>query len=153
MTELSFAKQFLTTLDTKPTKIPADHVEDPRNYPAHSAYILPKMPKPLAKKQKLAPGSERSLDITLKSLRNPPLDITLSSQSPSTSILDLKTAITSQTSIPISTLRLLYKKKPVSDSKVLKDIVSEEEHKAEFSVMVLGVRRLSKRVRKRSFHR
>ena len=163
MTELSFAKQFLTTVDTKPnTKISADHVEDPRNYPAHSAvrplpklppplqlsytpanfidpqYILPKMPKPLTKRQKLTPGAERSLTITLKSLRNPPLDITFSSQFPSTSILDLKTKIETQTSIPVSKLRVLYNKKPVPDSKVLKEIVGKEETKVEFSIMVLG---------------
>lgn len=33
-TELTFAKAFLGLLDTKPTKITADHIEDPRNYPA-----------------------------------------------------------------------------------------------------------------------
>lgn len=96
------------------------------------------MPKPLPKRQKLAPGAERSLTITLKSLRNPPLDITLRSQRPTTSILDLKTSITEQTNIPMDKLRVLYKKKPVPDSKVLKDLVGEEETKVEFSVMVLG---------------
>ena len=96
------------------------------------------MPNSLAKKQKLAPGAERSLTVTLKSLRNPPLDITLKTQLPTTSILDLKTEITSQTSIPTEKLRVLFKKKPVPDSKVLKDLVGEEESKVEFSVMVLG---------------
>lgn len=96
------------------------------------------MPNPLAKKQKLAPGAERSLTVTLKSLRNPPLDISLSSQALSTSILDLKTSITSQTSIPVDKIRILFQKKPVPDSKVLKDLVGEEESKVEFSVMVLG---------------
>lgn len=33
-TELAFAKSFLSLLDSKPTKLTADHVEDPRNYPA-----------------------------------------------------------------------------------------------------------------------
>jgi hypothetical protein len=101
-------------------------------------YILPKMPHPLPKKQKLAPGQERSLTISLKSLRNPPLDITLKSQLPSTSILDLKEEINSQTSIPTDKLRILFKKKPVPDSKILSDLVGEEESKVEFAVMVLG---------------
>lgn len=96
------------------------------------------MPRPLAKKARVAPGAERSLTITLKSLRNPPLDITLKDQPPTTSILDLKTAITSQTSIPVDKIRVLYKKKPVPDSKVLKELVGEEETKVELSVMVLG---------------
>lgn len=33
-TEISFAKSFLSLLDTKPSKITSDHVEDPRNYPS-----------------------------------------------------------------------------------------------------------------------
>jgi ubiquitin-like protein 4 len=96
------------------------------------------MPNPLPKKIKLAPGAERSLSVTLKSLRNPPFDIALKSQLPTTSILDLKSEITSQTSIPTDKLRILYKKKPVPDSKILKDLVGEDENKVEFSVMVLG---------------
>lgn len=36
MTEVSFAKSFLTALDSKPAKLPADYVEDPRNYPART---------------------------------------------------------------------------------------------------------------------
>ena len=96
------------------------------------------MANSLPKKQKLAPGTERSLTVTLKSLRSPPLDITLKSQLTTTSILDLKSEVTSQTSIPTDKLRILYKKKPVPDSKILKDLVGEEETKAEFSVMVLG---------------
>lgn len=37
MSELSFAKQFLTALDSRPAKISADHVADPKNYPAQGA--------------------------------------------------------------------------------------------------------------------
>lgn len=96
------------------------------------------MPRPLPKKAKLAPGAERSLSITLKSLRNPPLDITLKDQPPTTSILDLKTAVASQSSIPIDKIRVLYKKKPAPDSKILKDLVGEGETKIDFSVMILG---------------
>lgn len=40
MTELSFAKTFLTTLDSKPTKLSEDHVEDPKNYPGRGAVRL-----------------------------------------------------------------------------------------------------------------
>jgi hypothetical protein len=96
------------------------------------------MPKPMAKRQKLAPGQERSLTISLKSLRNPPLDIVLKSQSPLTSVLDLKTEVSSQSSIPVDKIRILHKKKPVGDAKVLKDLVGDEETSVEFSVMVMG---------------
>src|SRR5277367_815932 len=96
------------------------------------------MPRPMAKRQKLAPGQERSLTISLKSLRNPPLDVVLTSQSPLTSILDLKIEVSSQSSIPVDKIRILHKKKPVGDAKVLKDLVGEEETSVEFSVMVMG---------------
>jgi hypothetical protein len=96
------------------------------------------MPRPMAKRQKLAPGQERSLTISLKSLRNPPLDIVLKSQSPLTSILDLKTEVSSQSSIPVDKIRILHKKKPMGDAKVLKDVVGEDETSVEFSVMVMG---------------
>lgn len=96
------------------------------------------MPRPMAKRQKLTPGQERSLTISLKSLRNPPLDIVLKSQSPLTSILDLKTEVSSQSSIPVEKIRILHKKKPVGDAKALKDIVSQEETSVEFSIMVMG---------------
>ncbi|CZR53701.1 uncharacterized protein PAC_03581 [Phialocephala subalpina] len=138
-TELSFAKTFLTTLDSRPTKISADHVEDPKTYPSRSAYILPKLPKPMSKRQRTIPGAEPSLNVLLKSARNPPLEISLSSQPLSTSILSLKESISTQTSIPSSKIKLLYNKKPVPDSKVLKDLVGEGEGgKIEFGIMVIG---------------
>lgn len=34
MAEASFAKTFLTTLDSRPIKLSADHVEDARNFPS-----------------------------------------------------------------------------------------------------------------------
>ena len=99
------------------------------------------MPHPLAKKQKLTPGSEPSLTVLLKSLRNPPLDISLSSQPLSTSILALKETLSSQTTVPVSKIRLLHNKKPVPDSKILKDLLGDagdEVQKIEFSVMIIG---------------
>jgi hypothetical protein len=96
------------------------------------------MPKPMTKRQKLAPGQERSLTITLRSLRNPPLEVVLKSQSPLLSVLDLKTEVSSQASIPVEKLRILHKKKPVGDSKVVKDVIGEEDAEVEFSIMVMG---------------
>lgn len=37
MAEVAFARNFLASLDSKPTKFSADHVEDPRNYPSRGA--------------------------------------------------------------------------------------------------------------------
>jgi hypothetical protein len=40
--------------------------------------------------------------------------------------------------LPIEKIKVLLNKKPVADSKVLKELVSREEDAVEFSVMVLG---------------
>ncbi|KAH8769830.1 cell-cycle control medial ring component [Diaporthe sp. PMI_573] len=138
MTEVTFAKTFLTALDSRPQKLSGDHVEDPKSYPARPPYILPRMPKPMSKAVSLAPGQERSITVRIKSLRNPPLDIRLSSQPLNTSILDVKTSVSSETTIPVDKIKVLHKKKPVADSKVLKDLLGQDETSVEFSVMVLG---------------
>lgn len=101
------------------------------------------MPKSYSKPDlDLVPGQERSLTVHLKSLRNPPLDIKLTSQSLTTSILDLKSQVAEKANIPADKLRLLFKKKPVPDSRVLKELISGDGEAAttvvEFSVMVIG---------------
>lgn len=98
------------------------------------------MPKPMSKPTNLLPGQERSVKVTLKSLRNPPLDIALPSTPTSTSILDLKADLSRRARIPVEKLKILHSKKPVPDSKVLKDLIGDDEGVAavEFSVMVLG---------------
>ncbi|KAF9877730.1 hypothetical protein CkaCkLH20_04865 [Colletotrichum karsti] len=138
MAEVIFARQFLSTLESRPAKLSADHIEDPKNFPARPPYILPKMPKTMSKPTSLAPGQERSVTVSLKSLRNPPLDIKLSSQPLNTSILDIKTQVESQSRIPVDKMKLLHNKKPVPDSKVLKDLITDTQSSVEFSVMVIG---------------
>ncbi|KAI2473344.1 cell-cycle control medial ring component-domain-containing protein [Annulohypoxylon bovei var. microspora] len=140
MTEVSFAKSFLTALDSRPIKLSPDHVEDPKSYPARGAYILPKMPKTMSKRKPhaVAPGQERSLTVFVKSLRNPPLDVKLTSQTPNTSVLDIKSSVSKDSGIPVDKMKLLHKKKPIPDSKVLKDLAGEDETSVEFSVMVMG---------------
>jgi hypothetical protein len=98
------------------------------------------MPKPMSKPRgtNVAPGQERSLVVTVKSLRNPPLDLRLSSQSLTTSIHDVKSSVAKETGIAEDKIKILHKKKPISDSKVLKDLVSEDDTTVEFSVMVMG---------------
>lgn len=97
------------------------------------------MPKPMSKRVNLAPGQERSVTVHVKSLRNPPLDIKLTSQPLSTtSVLDVKTAVAEQAGLLADKIKVLHKKKPVADSKVLKDLIGDEESTVEFSVMVMG---------------
>ncbi|KAI0413412.1 cell-cycle control medial ring component-domain-containing protein [Xylaria grammica] len=140
MTEVSFAKSFLAALDGRPIKLSPDHVEDPKTYQARSEYILPKMPKAISKRKgtSIAPGQERSLVVTVKSLRNPPLDIRLSSQTINTSVHDVKASVAKETGIAEDKIKILHKKKPISDSKVLKDLIGEDDTAVEFSVMVMG---------------
>ena len=96
------------------------------------------MPHPMKKRKRVAPGKEASVDITMKSLRNPPLDITLPGQPLSTSILSLKTTVSEKYGLPTDKIRVLLKKKPCPDSKTIKDLVPEGEGEVEFSIMVMG---------------
>jgi hypothetical protein len=41
MTEVAFAQAFLATLDKRPARLTADHVEDPKTYPARPAVSCP----------------------------------------------------------------------------------------------------------------
>ena len=92
----------------------------------------------MSKPTNLAPGQERIIKVTIKSLRNPPLDIKLPSKSLSTSILDIKGEVSGQARIPIEKLKILHNKKPVPDSKVLKEVLDDDAVAVEFSVMVIG---------------
>ncbi|KZF20573.1 hypothetical protein L228DRAFT_284531 [Xylona heveae TC161] len=135
MSELSFAKQFLAALDTRPIKLPSDYAEDPRKLPAQRPYILPKSSVPMTKRPRLSTAtsstltsgaklSEQLITVQLKSLRNPPYESTLPSQTPSTSIHALKSHISKELGAPLDKIKLLYQKKPASDTKTLKDLLS-----------------------------
>ncbi|KAI9807602.1 MAG: hypothetical protein M1825_005542 [Sarcosagium campestre] len=139
MTELSFVKQFLTMLDSRPTRITSEHVEDPHKYPAKPAYILPKMARPMQQKQNLAPGQERSVGVSLKSARNPPLDLFLAAQPLATSVLEIKQILAGKTGLKSDKIRLLLNKKPCADSKSLKELLGgSEAATVDFTVMVIG---------------
>ncbi|CAK7197723.1 hypothetical protein SEUCBS139899_000371 [Sporothrix eucalyptigena] len=156
MAEVQFANSFLASLDGRPIKLQPDYVEDPRSYPARSPYTLPRMPRQMKKSQSadsaaanLAPGQARSVTVLIKSLhRSPPLDVKLASPDytftlGTTSLLDVRTALSEKTHVPLEKLRLLHNKKPVVDSKVLKDLVAasaggNEPNEIELGVMVTG---------------
>lgn len=86
----------------------------------------------------LAPGQERSVTVSLKSLRNPPLEIKFTSQPLDTSVLDIKAKVKAQTRIPVEKLKLLLNRKPVPDSKILKDLLGDADAAVDFTVMVMG---------------
>lgn len=103
------------------------------------------MPNAMSKASSAAalPGSEPSIKVILRSLRNPPIDISLSSQPLTTSLHDVKQAVSSQARIPADKIKLLVNKRPVQDTKILRDVLGIEDGAAvpksiEFAVMVLG---------------
>jgi hypothetical protein len=56
-----------------------------------------------------------------------------------TSVYDLKSQYASATSIPASKIKILYKKKPVTDSKLVSEIIGADAGAdVEFGVMVMG---------------
>ncbi|KAF2203716.1 hypothetical protein GQ43DRAFT_478819 [Delitschia confertaspora ATCC 74209] len=155
MGEVAFCKQFLTALDSRPIKLSSDHVADPRQYPAQPAFILPKLPHPPHPQRPSKPTStgapstpsastnNSTISITLKPTKTHPLTppLTLPSISTSTtSIYDLKSAYGTTTSLPISKIKILYKKKPVPDSKTISEVLGLDSNTggAEFGVMILG---------------
>ena len=86
-------------------------------------------------------AADRTVTIMLKSLRNPPISLTLPSQPLSTSVIDLKSAIAKEVRAKsIDGVKVLYNKKPCADSKTIKDVIGEEEvpSEIEFSVMIMG---------------
>ena len=147
MTEISFARSFLSALDMRPVKLSSDHVSDPKSYPAQSAYTMPKLPNQPAKRKRTAsaaaaPGStpaEKTLAVTLKSTKGG--DSVTSDEPLSASIFDLKTLFGKEKGLQVEKIKVLYNKKPVADSKTLKDLLGENADSTkdvELSVMVMG---------------
>ncbi|KAF2163527.1 hypothetical protein M409DRAFT_68448 [Zasmidium cellare ATCC 36951] len=138
MSEVTFAKQFLATIDKKPIKLPADHVSDPRKYPNQSPYILPRQTHPFPRRSgptSTQQAASSTLTATLKPMRAGET-ITLPSITLDTTIHDLKTQYASQTGLAQDKIKLLYNKKPAQDLKTLKDLGVSGD--VELSVMIMG---------------
>ncbi|KIW68563.1 hypothetical protein PV04_04501 [Phialophora macrospora] len=159
MGDLQFAKQFLTSLDNKPTKYQADHVFDPKTFQMRIPYVLPKLstpphpPPPKTTPTTVpAPGAEPAiptLTLILKSARNPHMTLTLLSIDPTTTTLQaIKEQIQSYLGGPnvvaIEKIKLLWNKKPIPPSKKTipealegSDVVAKGGE-VEIGVMVMG---------------
>ena len=138
MAEISFARQFLSALESRPIKLPSDHVADPRSFPAQSPYSLPKMPRAKRKRKYVSEettSGASGITVTLKALKSEPL--ILKSQPPTISTFELKTAFASHFSVPVEKVRLLKDKKPVPDSKILKELAADNATEIEFSIVLL----------------
>ncbi|KAF2128600.1 hypothetical protein P153DRAFT_342487 [Dothidotthia symphoricarpi CBS 119687] len=146
MSELTFCRSFLSALDARPIKLSSDHIADARKYPAQGAYTLPRLPPPHPTRPSpkststSSDASTSSLSITLKPLKpNTPTVPLPAVDAAKTSIFDLKTHYATSTSIPASKIKILYKKKPVQDSKTVAEVVGgDAAGDVEFGVMVMG---------------
>ena len=87
-----------------------------------------------------APGSAPAMTVVLRSLKNPPLDMSLPAQPLTTSVLELKQKVASELGLDsVDKIRVLHKKKPAVDSKSIKDIMGEDQGKTlELNVMIMG---------------
>ncbi|GME30770.1 putative ubiquitin supergroup protein [Neofusicoccum parvum] len=153
MTEVSFAKQFLTALESRPSRLSSDHVVDPKTYPAQPAFILPRMPQPKRKpasRAAAAPGATPANDaptttaaaaspttpqppqqpetalVTLKPTRATHPTHTLPAPVPvaTTSMHDLKRAYAAAApGVGVAKIKILLAKKPVGDTKTIRDVL------------------------------
>ncbi|KAI5285213.1 hypothetical protein KEM54_000748 [Ascosphaera aggregata] len=155
MSEIAFCKAFLSAVEARPVKIPEDHVFDPFEFQISFPYVLPRLDeqlyKPLLKKHNVAPppGATKSVNIHLKSTRNPKLEFSLDNVDiTNVSISDLKGEVQSRiekdgAQVPMDKIKVLWKRKPVS-GKTVSDAVGDEATSLvqnggsiEFGIMVL----------------
>ncbi|KAI4256233.1 MAG: hypothetical protein L6R42_006344 [Xanthoria sp. 1 TBL-2021] len=149
MTELSFAKSFLSTLDSRAIKLQPDHAADLKTLELKGPYTLPRYPSsptmqpPSTASQQSQPSAnnDNKISITLRSLKSPPLNLTLPSQSVTTSIFELKQKIAKEIQRDSTDgIKVLYQRKPCSDAKTVGEVVGEEgAREMEFGVMVVGL--------------
>ncbi|KAF2854277.1 hypothetical protein T440DRAFT_442915 [Plenodomus tracheiphilus IPT5] len=146
MSEIMFCKSFLSALDARPSKLSSDHIADARQYPAQGAYTLPRLPhpphpqRPKRKAADLSNDTSATLSITLKPMKPSTPTISLSNVEPSkTSVFDLKQQYATQASVPAAKIKILYKKKPITDSKTVAEVLGADAGgEVEFGVMVMG---------------
>ncbi|KAJ6070960.1 hypothetical protein N7467_012279 [Penicillium canescens] len=157
MSELTFTKSFLSTLDSRPIKLRADHVFDPEQVGLRVPYTLPRLsaphpPMPKKVKSAQAPGSSKSINVCMKSARNPALEFTISNAPISTtSIQDLRDAVQARVTdaqggqVPLDKIKILYKRKPVTGTgKTLAEVLADEPavlaggKAVEIGVMIIG---------------
>lgn len=162
MTEVSFAKSFLTSLDNKPTKYQPDHIFDPATFGLRVPYVLPKLPTPqhppppkpqndLSKVATPAPGAEpatastNTINVVLKSSKNPNMTYSIPSAPPSTTIASLRQQVQdylggADVVASIDKIKILHSKKPVPASKqTIGDVIGMTTTKdLELGVMVMG---------------
>jgi len=76
--------------------------------------------------------------VQLSYAKSPKHGLELEAQALTTSVFDLKSAYASKRSVPVDKIKLLFSKKPVADSKTLKDLLPDGTSEADFTVMLMG---------------
>ncbi|KAM0720952.1 hypothetical protein Q7P37_003237 [Cladosporium fusiforme] len=137
MSEVTFAKTFLSSLDKRPIKLPADHVGDPKQYPNQSPAILPRQTHPFPRRERPSStqAAKQTVSATLKPMRGGET-ITIPNLALEASIYEIKEQYAKQTSLPHEKIKVLLNKKPAADLKTLKELGVTSD--VEFSVMILG---------------
>ncbi|KAJ5398302.1 hypothetical protein N7509_006415 [Penicillium cosmopolitanum] len=157
MSETTFAKSFLATLDSRPIKLRADHVFDPEQVGLRVPYTLPRLQAPHPEmpkkvKQSQAPGSSKSINVRVKSARNPALEFIIPNAPISTTtVQDLRDAVRGRVTdaqgnpVALDKIKVLYHRKPVSGTgKTVAEILVDEPEmlaggkEVEFGVMIIG---------------
>ncbi|GKZ39057.1 hypothetical protein AbraIFM66950_011739 [Aspergillus brasiliensis] len=155
MSEVTFIKSFLSSLDSRPIKLRADYVLDEERVGPRVPYLLPRlsaphpeMPKKVQRTQ--APGSSKSITVQLKSARNPAFEFSLPNAPISTtSVQDLKDAVQERVvdaqdgKVSLDKIKILYKRKPVTGKTIAEVLADEPEmltggKEVEFGVMIMG---------------
>ena len=152
MTELSFAKSFLSSLDSRPLKLQPDYSSNPKNLEITAPYTLPRMPIAFKKQKTSGQVDEEAnrpstINVVLKSSRNPVMSLSLPDTDLGTSVLGLKERVAKELGIEgTEKIRVLYKRKPVGDVKTVKEVVGDEEvgREVEFGAMIIGYKEETK---------
>ncbi|KAK7202523.1 hypothetical protein BZA70DRAFT_96749 [Myxozyma melibiosi] len=136
--ELTFSKAFLSLLSNQPIKYGEDYVQDPKSLGSKPGLvILSPMPNPKRRKADTATASDsKQATITIKSLRAPKFNVTVSASYTDT-IFTLKTKVSAEAKISC-TVKLINKGKVVPDTKTVSEIV-DGEGKAALMAMVSAV--------------
>ncbi|GAB1743208.1 hypothetical protein NU219Hw_g9064t1 [Hortaea werneckii] len=151
MSEVTFAKSFLATLDKRPIKLPADHVSDPRQYPSQSPYILPRQTHPFPRKgpqsgDSTAASKSQNVTATLKPMRAGTGDATsIPDLTLETTLHEIKTRYAQLSGLAVEKVKVLHNKKPAGDLKTLREVLVGSGTKdvanianVELSVMIMG---------------
>ncbi|KAI7329914.1 hypothetical protein KC340_g4444 [Hortaea werneckii] len=151
MSEVTFAKSFLATLDKRPIKLPADHVSDPRQYPSQSPYILPRQTHPFPRKgprsgDSTTASKSQNVTATLKPMRAGAGDATsIPDLTLETTLHEIKTRYAQLSGLAVEKVKVLYNKKPAGDLKTLREVLVGSGAKdvasignVELSVMIMG---------------